>query len=81
LSLVVLADAPTGQEGRATAALQLAEMLSIAVGTGAGGAAVATADRAGHLRPGIAVAFVLASTAGAAAVAISAASERRHPRG
>lgn len=76
LALIVLAESPTGQEGRAASALQLAEMLSVAVGTGAGGAAVAFAERAGHLRPGITAAFALASVAGLGAALVAV---RREP--
>jgi MFS family permease len=75
LSLLVLADVPKGQEGRATSALQLAEMLSIAIGTGIGGAAVAAADRAHDLRPGITVALGLAV---ASALVSTATSRRLH---
>jgi MFS family permease len=71
LSLLVLADAPRGQEGRATSALQLSEMLSIALGTGVGGAAVAAADRAGNLRHGITIALTLAVAAAALSVVAS----------
>jgi len=81
LSLVVLDDTAPGGEGRAVSALQLAEMLSIAVGAGAAGAIVAAASRSGDLRPGLALSFVLPVVAGLGAVAISAASERRHRRG
>jgi MFS family permease len=71
LSLVVLDESGTGQEGRAVSALQLAEMLSIAVGAGAAGAVVAAATRAGNLRAGLALAFVLPVAAGVVAVATS----------
>jgi MFS family permease len=40
LSLTVLADAPAGQEGVATAALQLSDVLGVALGTGLSGAIV-----------------------------------------
>lgn len=64
LSLIVLAEVATGQEGRASSSLQLAEQVSIALGTGLAGAAVAAADRSGALTPGLIVAFALAGTAG-----------------
>ena len=60
LSLVVLSSAAAGEEGRASSALQLSEVFSVALGTGLAGAAVAAADRAGELRPGLAAAFGLA---------------------
>ena len=41
LSLVVLAEAPTGGEGTASAALQLCDTLGVALGTGVSGAIVA----------------------------------------
>jgi MFS family permease len=65
LSLIVLAAAPAGREGSATSAMQLSDVLGMAVGTGLGGAAVAVAERAGSsVRPGVAVAFGLALAAG-----------------
>ncbi|HUP84171.1 MAG TPA: MFS transporter [Acidimicrobiales bacterium] len=68
LSLILLAAAPAGREGSATSALQLSDVLGMAVGTGLGGAAVAFGERAGASpRPGIAVAFGLALGAGAMA--------------
>ena len=44
LSLVVLAEAPEGAEGTASAALQLCDTLGIALGTGMAGAIVAAGD-------------------------------------
>ena len=41
LSLVVLAEAPAGAEGMASAALQLCDTLGVALGTGVAGAIVA----------------------------------------
>lgn len=78
LSLIVLAAAPAGREGSATSAMQLSDVLGMAVGTGLGGAAVAVAERAGTgVRPGVAVAFGLASAAGVLACVAS----RRLPGG
>jgi MFS family permease len=69
LSLIVLAAAPSGREGTATSALQLSDVLGMAVGTGLGGAAVAFGAHAGATpRPGVAVALGLAMAAGAAGV-------------
>ncbi|HEX7168095.1 MAG TPA: MFS transporter [Acidimicrobiales bacterium] len=67
LSLLVLAQAKPGQEGTASSALQLSEMLSVAVAAGLGGAAVAAADRGGDLRPGIAAAFAISIVCAASA--------------
>ena len=47
LSLTVLGLAPPGREGASAAALQLCDVLGIALGTGASGAAVAVGDAAG----------------------------------
>ncbi|MEA3078462.1 MAG: hypothetical protein QOF60_3370 [Actinomycetota bacterium] len=78
LSLIVLAEAPPGREGEATSALQLSDVLGMALGTGLGGAAVALGNAAGWSpRPGVAVAFALAATAGVLACAAS----RRLPMG
>jgi hypothetical protein len=43
LSLMMLREAPPGQEGRASASLNLADVLGTAIGIGVGGAAVAAA--------------------------------------
>ncbi|HEX4979355.1 MAG TPA: MFS transporter [Acidimicrobiales bacterium] len=66
LSLIVLADAPAGREGRASASLQLAEQVCVAAGTGFAGAAVAAADRRGDLFAGLAATFLLAALVGVA---------------
>ena len=73
LSLIVLAEAPEGQEGRASSAMQLSEQVSVAMGTGLAGAAVAAADRAGDLVPGLVVAYALST---AAAIAANVAARR-----
>jgi hypothetical protein len=72
ISVVVLGLAPLGQEGRATASLQLCDTLGIALGTGVGGAAVALAESqdraiATGLRAGFAVTFVVALAGAVAA--------------
>ena len=70
ISLMMLQKAPPGQEGRASASLNLADVLGTAIGIGVGGAAVAAA--AGRdLRVGIAVAFAAAATAGLVALAVT----------
>jgi MFS family permease len=69
VSLIVLGAAPSGQEGSASAALQLTETLGVALGAGLGGVLVATGAAAGWLpRTGLAGAFALT-----AAVALLAA--------
>jgi MFS family permease len=76
ISLMMLRVAPPGREGWASASLNLADVLGIALGVGIGGAAVAAFSR--HARPvgaGVVVAFAVA--AGAAVVALAIA--RRLP--
>ena len=69
ISLIVLGEAPSGQEGAASASLQLADTLGVALGAGLGGVLVAAGAAAGWLpRSGIAGAFALT-----AAVALGAA--------
>src|SRR5229473_7620770 len=76
LSLMMLQKALPGQEGRASASLNLADVLGTAIGIGVGGAAVAAAAGT-DLRLGITAAF-----AAAAAVALVAlAFTRRLPAG
>jgi MFS family permease len=76
LSLMMLQKARHGQEGRASASLNLADVLGTAIGIGVGGAAVAAAAGS-DLRLGITAAF-----AAAAAVALVAlAFTRRLPAG
>ncbi len=76
ISLMMLRQAPPGGEGRASASLNLADVLGSAVGIGVGGAAVAaTAGRDVPL--GIAVAFAAAAAVGIAALAVT----RRLPAG
>lgn len=77
LSLILLASAPAGREGTATSALQLSDVVGMALGTGLGGAAVAFGERSGSPpEAGIAVAFALAFTAASAACVVA----RRLPR-
>jgi MFS family permease len=61
ISLTALGWASPGQEGRASSAVQLLDVLGTALGTGIAGAAVAVGDaHTGDLRPGLTVGFVLA---------------------
>jgi MFS family permease len=69
ISLVVLAEAPAGGEGTATAALQLCDTLGIALGTGVAGAIVGT----GRLSPAFASCAIVAVLASFAAVRLPAA--------
>jgi MFS family permease len=46
LTLVILETAPVGQEGAATAGMQLANALGVALGTGVGGALIAALSSA-----------------------------------
>ena len=70
ISLMMLRNAPPGQEGRTSASLNLSDVLGTAIGIGVGGAAVA--DGAGsHLSLGITVAFAAAAVAGVAALLVS----------
>ncbi|MEZ5176919.1 MAG: MFS transporter [Acidimicrobiales bacterium] len=58
LSLTVLAAARPGEEGAASAALQLSDTLGVAVGTGVGGSIVALGDARGWaVSSGVAVVF------------------------
>jgi MFS family permease len=74
LSLVVLADAPPGREGAASASLNLSETLGVALGTGASGAVVAAGDATGWaVATSLTIAFAMC---GAIALAVSAAARR-----
>jgi MFS family permease len=76
ISLMMLRQAPPGREGRASASLNLADVLGTAIGIGVGGAAVAAAA-GGHLHLGITAAFAVAAAAAVAALALT----RRLPAG
>jgi MFS family permease len=70
LSLMMLQKALPGQEGQASASLNLADVLGTAIGIGVGGAAVAAA--AGRdLRVGLAAAFAIAAAVGLVALAFT----------
>ncbi|MBW3614506.1 MAG: hypothetical protein KY439_04245 [Actinobacteria bacterium] len=72
LSLIVLSEAPPGGEGAAASALQLSDVLGMALGTGLGGAAIAVGDALGASpRPGVAVAFGLGLVAAVAACGVA----------
>jgi MFS family permease len=76
LSLLMLRQAQPGQEGQASASLNLTDVLGTAIGIGVGGAAVAA--EAGHdLRVGIWAAFAAAAAVGLLALVVT----RRLPPG
>jgi hypothetical protein len=70
LSLMMLQKALPGQEGQASASLNLADVLGTAIGIGAGGAAVAAAA-GGDLRLGITAALAIAAAVGVVALAFA----------
>jgi MFS family permease len=78
LSITVLREARSGQEGSATSALQLSDVLGTALGTGAGGATIAAAAQAGlDGWVGLAGAFAI----GATVLLLGLALTRRMPSG
>jgi MFS family permease len=70
LSLMMLQEASPGQEGQASASLNLTDVLGTAIGIGVGGAAVA-AEPGGRLHLGIAAAFAAAAAVGVVALAVT----------
>ena len=84
LSVTTLDLAAAGEEGRATSALQLCDVLGQAIGTGVAGAIVAATARLGH-RPGVALAFSFAIAVAFIAIIVGArlpgglTSRSRHP--
>ncbi len=85
LSLTVLREARSGEEGFATAGLQLSDVVGTATGTGVGGALVAViagASAGGDVEPGrmaagVAAAFAAGAVAGVAGLALSGRLRRR----
>jgi MFS family permease len=71
LSVTTLDLAAAGEEGRATSALQLCDVLGQAIGTGVAGAIVAATSRIGH-GPGVALAFSFAIVAALTGVIVGA---------
>jgi MFS family permease len=64
IALIVLKEAPPGQEGTTSASMQLTENLGVALGAGVGGALVAAADAGGWSpRAGLTAVFTLTGTA------------------
>ncbi len=76
ISLMMLKQAPPGQEGRTSASLNLADVLGTAIGIGVGGAAVA-AKTGRDLQAGLAAAFIIAAAMGLVLLAVT----RRLPAG
>lgn len=80
LSTVTLAEAAEGQVGAATSALQMTDILGIALGTGLAGVVVTVGDRLGLAdRPALVVVFAVAGVAGAGVVLL--APRLAHPPG
>jgi hypothetical protein len=72
ISLMMLRAAPRGREGWASASLNLADVLGIALGVGIGGAAVAAVSRGTRpVASGVLIAFVVAALAAIVALVIS----------
>jgi MFS family permease len=78
ITVLVLREAPSGEEGAASASLTLCDTLGWALGTGVGGAAVAAAEASGWpLRNGIILALACAAAIGFLCLAVV----RRLPSG
>jgi MFS family permease len=72
ISLMMLRAAPAGREGWASASLNLADVLGIALGVGVGGAAVAAVSRGtGPIAGGVVIAFAVAALAAVMALVIA----------
>ncbi|HET6749281.1 MAG TPA: MFS transporter [Actinomycetes bacterium] len=72
VSLIVLGEAPSGQEGVVSASLQLADTLGVALGAGLGGVLVAVGAAAGWAEwAGIAGAYALTATVAVAAAVLA----------
>jgi hypothetical protein len=77
-TVLVLREAPAGEEGSAAASLSLSDTLGWALGTGVGGAALAAAEAARWpVRTGVLIALGCAAAVGLACLAVS----RRLPGG
>jgi MFS family permease len=76
IALLMLRQAPPGQEGKTSASLNLADTLGTAIGIGVGGAAVAAVSGS-HLHLGLDVAFAVSALVGVVALVVS----RRLPAG
>lgn len=76
-TLVVLRDAPPSEQGAASSALQLSDILGTALGAGLGGAITALGERAGGTGLGWALAGVLVMSVAAAAFGLVASGRVR----
>jgi predicted MFS family arabinose efflux permease len=80
LSVVTLAEAEPGREGVATSALQLNDVLGVALGTGVGGVIVASGERLGVAEaPTLAVVFGLSTLTALVVVGLSGRLTRPAP--
>lgn len=78
MTVLVLREAPEGEEGSASASLTLCDTLGWALGTGVGGACIAAAEANGwSLETGIAMALTCTAAVGVSCMALS----RRLPAG
>jgi MFS family permease len=80
ISVTVLREAPPGQEGSATAGMQLTDLLGVSLGTGFGGAAVALGD-ALDWRPSIGIGIAWAMAGAMAMVGVVVATRLPGPTG
>jgi MFS family permease len=82
VTLVVLRGVPPAQQGSASSALQLSDILGTALGAGLGGAITAVGERSGSDGLGWALATVYAMSVGAAVLGLAASGRiRTAPRG
>ena len=77
--MTTLGLAATGEEGRATSALQLCDVLGQAIGTGVAGAIVAAAAASMGHGTGVALAFSFAIAVALVGVVVGARLPRRLP--
>ena len=81
-SLIVLREAPAGDQGSATAALQLSDVLGTSLGTGIGGALIALGSPAGRTGvEGLIATFVLAAVVGVVGLVLTGRLGARVARG
>jgi MFS family permease len=81
LALIVLREAPTGEQGRSSAAISLTDSLGTALGTGVTGALVAASVRSvGDPSAGLAVGFGVAVAVALVGVAIGGRLHAEAPR-
>jgi MFS family permease len=72
ISLMMMRAAPSGREGWASASLNLADVLGIALGVGVGGAAVTAVSRGGRpVAAGVLIAFAAAALAAVVALVLA----------